>query len=342
MGRFAQNDQVLQKPDLPDDALILHLRRAYDLEIAEVTFLPLGADQGTAIYRVVAREGRPYFARLRTRGGTSAGNAVASLLAERGDIQVIPPLRTRRGGSGSRMGSYTVSLAPFVEGADGYTRRMTDGQWRALGATLRAVHELMPPPSVARRIRRERFSGATRRAVRASLRRAYGEPFDDPLAAALARLLRAAADRVEAVMLRADALARQAIRRSEQFVLCHGDLHAGNVHLGADGALYLIDWDTLVFAPREHDFEQVDGAWGGERGARQFYAGYGDVPVDPGLLAYYRYRRVIEDLREICAAVFDRSVDGLNRQQEYDLAERMVRPGGALDDVCARDRAGTA
>jgi spectinomycin phosphotransferase len=108
-------------------------------------------------------------------------------------------------------------------------------------------------------------------------------------------------------------------------------MHAGNVLLGADGALHVVDWDTLVYAPREHDFEQIGGRWGGEREAELFYRGYGPVETDRGALAYYRYRRVVEDLTVACELLLATREGGANRAQELGYVVRALRPGQAVD-----------
>ena len=58
---------MLQKPDLQDQKIIECLWDEYGHVITDVAFLPLGADQNTAVYRVVASDDDPYF--LKLRGG---------------------------------------------------------------------------------------------------------------------------------------------------------------------------------------------------------------------------------------------------------------------------------
>ena len=47
---------MLIKPDLKDEEIIACLRDAYGLDIATVSFLPLGADFNTAVYRVITTD----------------------------------------------------------------------------------------------------------------------------------------------------------------------------------------------------------------------------------------------------------------------------------------------
>ncbi len=46
---------MLEKPEIPDESIISRLQEEYGLRVAELTFLPIGADLRTAVYRVFAR-----------------------------------------------------------------------------------------------------------------------------------------------------------------------------------------------------------------------------------------------------------------------------------------------
>jgi len=56
---------MLEKPNIPDDLIISNLQQEYGLHVAELTFLPIGADLGSAVYRVVTDDGTAYFLKLR-------------------------------------------------------------------------------------------------------------------------------------------------------------------------------------------------------------------------------------------------------------------------------------
>ena len=75
-----------------------------------------------------------------------------------------------------------------------------------------------------------------------------------------------------------------AARRS-RLVVCHGDVHPGNVLVDAHGPV-LIDWDLLCVGPPEWDHGPLmtwTERWGGEPGIYEaFAAGYGK-PIDGGV-----------------------------------------------------------
>jgi spectinomycin phosphotransferase len=56
---------MLEKPGIPDQQIISRLQMEYGINAIQVTFLPLGYDVNTAVYRVEALESRSYFLKLR-------------------------------------------------------------------------------------------------------------------------------------------------------------------------------------------------------------------------------------------------------------------------------------
>jgi spectinomycin phosphotransferase len=331
---------VLQKPDLPDAALAASLRQAHGLRAAEVVFLPLGADRDTAVYRVVAEDGHAYFLKLRRGRFDGTGVAVPRLLHERGVAQVIPPVPTPDGRLWTRLRRFALVLYPFVAGHDAHAVPLAEDQWRSLGAALAGVHATRLPDDLVRRVPIDAYGPRWRGKLRRFQARVERERFDDPAAAGLADLMRAECARIARLTRRHGELAAALRARSPARVLCHGDVHYRNVLVDdADGALYLIDWDTLVFAPPERDFEFVGGRWGGEPEARLLRRGYGSHEPDQTALAYYRYNRIVEDLAVLGEELLDGRGGGANRAQHLAAATSVFRPGGPLEIAHRVDRA---
>lgn len=55
---------MLTKPNLKNEEIIACLRNAYGIDVATITFLPLGADFNTAVYRVTTSTQTDYFLKL--------------------------------------------------------------------------------------------------------------------------------------------------------------------------------------------------------------------------------------------------------------------------------------
>jgi spectinomycin phosphotransferase len=120
-----------------------------------------------------------------------------------------------------------------------------------------------------------------------------------------------------------------------QRVVCHADLHAGNVLLEDRGDLYIVDWEDPVLAPKERDLMFIGGGvgnvWNQAREEELFYRGYGQVEIHPNLLAYYRLERILEDIAEYSQMLLFKPVEDKDRQQMYQQFTDMFAPQGVVD-----------
>lgn len=324
---------MLEKPAIPDERICACLASAYGLRVSTLTFLPLGADVGTAVYRAEDRGGGAYFVKLRRGGFRPVTVSVPAFLHARGVPALIPPMNTRSGRPWAVMDEYKMILYPFVEGQNGYEVPLSDQHWLEFGTALRAIHTTSLPVPLARLLPRERFSAVYRRQVLSFLRQARQKDFADPAAARMANLVRTHADTICGLVRRATALARDLRARSLPFTLCHADLHAGNLHIGADGRLYIIDWDTLMLAPREHDLTLIGGCrlWNDPKQIALFYQGYASNEIDTCALAYYRSERVIMDIAAFCSQLFLSDAGGPDREQALVYFASNFLPGAEIE-----------
>ncbi|MEU1361398.1 aminoglycoside phosphotransferase family protein [Micromonospora zamorensis] len=131
------------------------------------------------------------------------------------------------------------------------------------------------------------------RAVAERLRDPDPDDLAGPLAAELAGVWSGVADRVVTLTRGVERLAVDQRVRPGPDVVCHGDPHLGNLLLGPDGQVWLVDWDDAVLAPPECDLMFVLGgvlafapvSAGQQKAA---LAGYGAADIDPARLAWFR------------------------------------------------------
>ena len=214
-------------------------------------------------------------------------------------------------------------LYPFVEGRNGYQNRLTDQQWFTFGAALKAIHTAAVPPELARSLPRETYSPVWRDIVKAFQRRVKEEVFTEPTAVKMAAFLQDKQDVISELVSRAERLANILQMRDLPFVVCHADIHAANILIECrgSGTLYIVDWDTLILAPKERDLMFVGGAqFGEDRTADQeealFYQGYGPTQIDPFALAYYRFERIIEDIAAYSEQILATDEGGKDRGKD--------------------------
>ncbi|MCA9942190.1 MAG: aminoglycoside phosphotransferase family protein [Ardenticatenaceae bacterium] len=326
---------MLEKPDLQDEKIVDCLQKAYGLKIGGVSFLPLGADVNTAVYRITTPDGTPYFLKLRSGDFEKTSILLPKFLSDQGIGQVIAPLTTKTGDLWSGLDRFTAVLYPFVAGQDAYDREMQPHHWQAFGKTLRQIHSVTLPPALAQALPRESFTGQWRDFVKSTLSWLENAQFDDPVMAETAVVLK----KEEAVILdlvgRAERLAQLAQTRSLEFVVCHADIHAGNILLTPEDAFYIVDWDTLLLAPKERDLMYLGagllGDWLSPREEEAcFYAAYGQTPIDFDLLAYYRYERIVQDIASFGEELLTPGGSRIDREQSLHYLKSNFLPNSTI------------
>ena len=67
-------------------------------------------------------------------------------------------------------------------------------------------------------------------------------------------------------------------------MLCHSDIHGGNVLINGNNPIYIVDWDEPIMAPKERDLMFIGGGvanvWNKPHEEEFFYKGYGPTEVN--------------------------------------------------------------
>jgi spectinomycin phosphotransferase len=294
-------EPVLTKPDISDDTIVACALDTFGLRISEATFLPSG-DDNSAVYRVTTDGHARYLLKLRRGDFDEVCVVVPAYLHSQGLLRVMAPIAATTNQLSVHAHGFDWMLYPFFEGKTGFETPLSRAQWIALGETMRKVHTAILPAGLASRVPHESYSIRNRAIARALDTQVERRIFDDPVAAHLAAFWRANRGEILTIVERAEQLAPQVQQRAAEFCLCHSDLHAGNVLLGADDELVIVDWDNPILAPKERDLMfiggGIGGAWNDPREREWFYTGYGPTEIDSVAIAFYRYERIVAD---ICA-----------------------------------------
>jgi spectinomycin phosphotransferase len=336
---------MLEKPPLEDQKIIACLQESYEIMANQLEFLPLGADRNTAVYRAEAAERVPYFVKLRRGVFDETAVVLPRYLSQQGVRQIIAPLQTRKERLWAQVDEYRLVLYPFIAGQDGYQAPLSEQQWIELGAALRQIHSLQLPIDLAGWIRRETFSSYWRDTTLAFLEKIRVEAYTEPVAAALAAFLKEKSGIVQDLVERTERLGRSLKAALPEFVLCHSDIHAGNVQIEPGGALHIVDWDEPIYAPKERDLMCAgSGLMGGWHIPREeetlFYRGYGPAQVNQAALTYYRYERIIMDIAAFCQQLLLSEEGGTDRQQALHWLKSNFVPGGTIEIARLADRSG--
>src|SRR5437868_225865 len=179
---------MLIQPPISDDSIIACLRDSFGLRIAHVTFLPIG-DVNSAVYRVTADDGTPYFLKLRQGNFNQVTVAVPAFLHAHGIRQVMAPIATTTHNLWVRAHGFDWILYPFFEGTNGFEVALSKTHWMALGASMKAVHTTTLPAELVEYVPREDYSPRLRDSVKAFYKQVQQGSYDDPIAASFAAFL---------------------------------------------------------------------------------------------------------------------------------------------------------
>jgi spectinomycin phosphotransferase len=332
---------MIEKQPLSDQRIIDCLNTHYGIKVATLTFLPLGADINASVYKAEAHDQSSYFIKIKRGHHHDISATIIALLHDAGIRQIIPPIKTNSGQPIQHIGDFTLIVSPFVEGQDGFSRDLTDDQWITLGKVMKQIHEIDVPPSVQRMIRRETYSSKWREIVRSLYAHIKSAPSVDEISLKLMTFMKDHAAIIHRLVDRAEQLCQQIQNQSPEFVLCHSDIHGGNVLIDGNDIIYMVDWDDPIMAPKERDLMFIGGGvanvWNKSHEEEFFYQGYGLTEINMSLLAYYRYERIVEDIAEFGRQLLLTSAGGQNRIESYKHFIAQFEPQGVVDIACKTD-----
>jgi spectinomycin phosphotransferase len=322
--------------NLKDEEIIICLRDVYGLSVASIKFLNIGADFNTSVYKVKTQSEDNYFLKLRSGEFLEASVSVPQYLADLGITEVILPLATKTGQLWSNIGAFKAILYPYVDGHNGLEAKLSKDQWTQFGAAIKKIHSADIPSSTTKDVPHEMFSSKWRETVKAFLGRIENEVFEDPVAVKMALFLKSKSREILKLVELAEKFAITIQKQPLEYILCHADIHGWNLIVDKQGALYIVDWDTLIFAPKERDLMFVGaGIWESGLTATEeeslFYQGYNQPKINQDAIAYYRFERIIQDIGEYCEYIFLSDEGGDNRMQYFEYLKSNFLPGGTIE-----------
>lgn len=325
---------MIQQPP-SDQRIIACLYTNYGIKIARLTFLPIGADMNASVYKAETHDQSSYFIKLKRGHHHDISATIIALLHDAGIQQIIPPIKTKQGQPIQHIDDFTLIVSPFVEGQDGFSRDLTDDQWVTLGKVMRHIHEIHVPSSIQLMIRRENFSPKWRDAVRLLYAQIELKPNTDEISSKFMAFMKNHAELIHRLVDRAEQLGKQIQDQLPEFVLCHSDIHGGNVLMDGNDIIYMVDWDDPIMAPKERDLMFIGGGvanvWNRPHEEKFFYKGYGKTEINMAILAYYRHERIVEDIALLGQQLLLTSVSEQNRIESYKHFLAQFEPQGVVE-----------
>jgi spectinomycin phosphotransferase len=326
-------NQVMHQP--PTDLRIINcLQSDFDLPVKTLTALPWGADINSAVYK--AETGKSsYFVKVKQGHHHEMGIAILECLQKAKIQEIIFPMETKDQRLFTYLDNFTVIVHPFIEGENGFTRDLTSDQWITLGQALKQVHTLEIPLSLQNQLRKEEFSSSWRDTAESICNQLDEISATDPASRNFLEFMKSKNSIIFKLVDQARTLAQELKKTNLEYVLCHSDIHAGNVLIDESHALYIVDWDDPILAPKERDLMFIGGGvanvWNNPEEEKLFYRGYGEVSINRKLIAYYRADRILVDIAEYSQLLLFSSEGGEDRAIHYKHTVDMFEPRGVVE-----------
>jgi spectinomycin phosphotransferase len=318
-----------EKPSIPEDHLKECLEEQYGMGRVALYFLPLGLDTRAGLYRVVSEEGRSYFARVKSGPLYEPSCFVPRFLSDCGIESVVPPLYNKTAALWTKLEDWTVTIYAFLYGDTGWAG-MTDEHWKATGETCKRIHEAALPYEMLQSLRKETFDPTDYISWVAAFEAQHldCEP-RSPAGRAVYGSWMAHRPAILSTLAALERLADELRRRTFPQVICHADLHPGNLLRDRGGQVFVIDWEDVMVAPKERDFifvKELQARGSTPQDQVYFFQGYGHADIDWAALTYYRHERVVQDLIECARNVFFRDDLGEGtKSQSAQLLDDILR-----------------
>jgi spectinomycin phosphotransferase len=332
---------MLEKPTIQEPSIEECLKEQYGLEKSTVEFLPIGNDVNSAVYRVLANDNTLLYLKLRRGDFNKASVIVPHLLRESGVKQVIAPLLTKEQQEWAKLNEFSLALYPYIDGKNGFQHPLSDVQWIELGTAEKGLHALQPPADLADSISQEDYSSIYNDEVKKIMRQIHGENFVDSVAAQFAEFMKENGETLNHIVKRSEELNVELKKQKQEFVLCHADLHGANILIDKSNQLYIVDWDTLIFAQKERDLMfiggGIGGAWNKKEEVELFYEGYGRTEINHTALTYYRYERFAQDIVEFSKRLLLTREGGKDRKRSLEKFMNAFAPNNVVEIALRED-----
>ncbi|HAU1419764.1 TPA: aminoglycoside O-phosphotransferase APH(9)-Ia [Legionella pneumophila] len=326
--------------NIPDQQLIKLLKVYYGIDIHAVQLIVGGADMNAFGYKADS-ESNSYFVKLKYGHHEEINLSIIRLLYDSGIKEIIFPIYTRDTKLFQQIDHFKIIVYPFIDAPNGFTQNLTEKQWQQLGKVLRQIHETSVPTAIQQRLRKETYSPKWREMVRSFYNKIGFDDSDDQITADFKSFFNQKIDSIHRLVDSSEELSQKIQPDLDKYVLCHSDVHAGNVLVVNEESIYIIDWDEPMLAPKERDLMFIGGGignvWNKHHEIDYFYEGYGKTNVDKIILSYYRHERIVEDIAVYGQDLLSRDQNDESRLESFKHFKSMFDPNNVVEIALSSD-----
>ncbi|HBD7467960.1 TPA: aminoglycoside O-phosphotransferase APH(9)-Ia [Legionella pneumophila] len=326
--------------NIPDQHLIALLKVYYGIDIHTVQLIVGGADMNAFGYKADS-ESNSYFVKLKYGHHDEINLSIIRLLHDSGIKEIIFPIYTRDTKLFQQIDHFKIIVYPFIDAPNGFTQNLTEKQWQQLGKVLRQIHETSVPTAIQQGLRKETYSPKWREMVRSFYNKIGFDDSDDQITADFKSFFNQKIDSIHRLVDSSEELSKKIQLDLDKYVLCHSDVHAGNVLVVNEGSIFIIDWDEPMLAPKERDLMFIGGGignvWNKPHEIDYFYEGYGKTNVDKIILSYYRHERIVEDIAVYGQDLLSRDQNNESRLESFKHFKSMFDPNDVVEIAFSSD-----
>ncbi|HAZ7574614.1 aminoglycoside O-phosphotransferase APH(9)-Ia [Legionella sp. PATHC032] len=326
--------------NIPDQQLIELLKVYYGIDIHSVQLMAGGADMNAFGYKADS-ESNSYFVKLKYGHHDEINLSIIRLLHDSGIKEIIFPIYTRDAKLFQQIDHFKIIVYPFIDAPNGFTQNLTEKQWKQLGKVLRQIHETSLPSAIQKRLRKETYSPKWREMVRSFYSKIGFDDSYDQITTDFKSFFNQNIDSIHRLVDSSEELSKKIQPDLDKYVLCHSDIHAGNMLVVNEESIYIIDWDEPMLAPKERDLMFIGGGignvWNKPHEIDYFYEGYGKTNVDKIILSYYRHERIVEDIAVYGQDLLSRDQNEESRLESFKHFKSMFDPNDVVEIAFSSD-----
>jgi spectinomycin phosphotransferase len=273
--------------------------------------------------------------KIRTGHFIETSVTIPYLLSKTFEKNIIRPIKTIKGHLFRGLGNCTIILYPFIYGKSGWELSLFENQWIEFGILLHEIHNIILSEEI-QDIPYESYTDKWRMKLKDNMNTINGIQEKD----VFIKLLYNKEEVICKIIDRAENMVEKIKERPQKNCLCHGDIHAGNLLITDKNVFYIVDWDTIIQAPKERDLMFIGGGignkWNKTEEENNFYRGYnGRETIDPIIMTYYRYERIIQDIVEYYDQYFKEKAQ--KKKEILKTVASMFEPNNVVDMATKND-----
>lgn len=324
----------MPKKPIQEQQIIELLKIHYGIDIQAAQFISGGADINAIVYKADAKS-NSYFVKFKYGDHDEVNLSIIHLLHDSGINEIIFPINTLEGKLFQKLDQFRIIVYPFIHAPNGFSQNLSEKQWKQLGKALRMIHETFVPISIRQQLRKETYSTKWREIVKSFYSKIESNISDDKITTDFKSFFKQNIQIIHRLVDSAEELSKKMRPALNEYVLCHSDIHAGNVLVASNESVYIIDWDEPMLAPKERDLMFIGGGvgnvWNKPQEIHDFYEGYGKTNIDKTILSYYRHERIVEDIALYGKDLLSRDQSDQSRLEMFKHFNSMFDPNGVIE-----------